>query len=129
MALLGWLILAVASVGLTWLRLRAGGGISALVKRTTARPSFSVGLLFLLATGIGVGLSYIVFNSVFILSAKIVAGAIGAAVIANLGSYAAEQRRTRLDFLQFLTFVKDGFLWASAYPSLAAALGATGPKI
>lgn len=121
-----WAILAGASTILTLLRIRTTGAISVLaVKRGQGKASTLVGLLLLLATGIGVCLSYLAISRVFTLSIGIIAGAVGVTIVSYLGTYGVKKEKTRFDLQEFLAFTRDGFLWTTAYPSLAAALGVT----
>jgi hypothetical protein len=79
------------------------------------------GLLGLVATAIGVFISYMVVQRQFDLSGPNIAGAVIATVFACLGSFLLLKDKSDFGFLDFLSFMKDGFLWSSTYPALAAA--------
>jgi hypothetical protein len=79
------------------------------------------GLLGLLAAAIGVVISYFVVQKRFDLTAPNIAGAAIATVFACLGSFLLLKDKSDFGFLDFLSFLKDGFLWSSTYPALAAA--------
>jgi hypothetical protein len=117
------LILIVASIVYTWIQAQFSDGVVYLLSQ---RPSTSVGIASFIATAIGVVLSCLAFKKGFNPSVANIAGAIGVAIVACLGTYALKRDKTRFDPQDFLTFVKDGFLWTSAYPALAVALGEIG---
>lgn len=75
-------------------------------------------------------LSYLAFVKGFSPTPANLAGAAGVTVVANLGSFVSKDDKGTLSFVEFLSFVKDGFLWTSAYPTLATALSvaAVAPK-
>jgi hypothetical protein len=79
------------------------------------------GLLGLLAAAIGVFISYMVVQKRFDLTGPNIAGAAIATVFACLGSFLLLKDKSDFGFLDFLSFLKDGFLWSSTYPALAAA--------
>jgi hypothetical protein len=80
-----------------------------------------IGLLALLATAAGVVASYFVVQRHFDLTTPNIIGAGVATVFANLGSFLLLKEKKEFSYLDFISFVKDGFLWSSTYPALAAA--------
>ena len=71
------------------------------------------GILGLVAVGIGVYISYIVVQKRFDLTGPNIAGATIATVFATLGSFVLLKDKSDFGFLDFLSFMKDGFLWSS----------------
>ena len=84
-------------------------------------PPLKIGFLALLGTAAGVFASYYVIQKRFDLNASNIAGAAVATLFANLGSFMLMKDRKDFGYLDFLSFTKDGFLWSSIYPALAAA--------
>lgn len=80
-----------------------------------------VAVAAVIATAIGVLLSYFVVQKRFDLTGPNIAGAVVATVFANLGSFLLLKDKSDFGFLDFMSFIKDGFLWSSTYPALAAA--------
>jgi hypothetical protein len=93
------------------------------------RPSLKIGVISLVATAIGVTLSYCIVLKHFALSVPNIAGAVIVTFIANYGSYVALKSKDEFDWQDFLLFIKEGFLWVTVYPAVAAALGFSGFKI
>ena len=85
-------------------------------------PPFKIAVLALLGTAAGVLASYYVIQKRFDLNTPNIVGAAVATLFANLGSFLLMKDRKDFGYLDFLSFVKDGFLWSSTYPALAAAL-------
>jgi hypothetical protein len=126
MALVTFAILFVVALVLTIGDMRKQGGFRMLAG---PEPSWGVGFFSLLGTASGIFLSYLAFRKGLSLSLANIAGAIGVTVVANLGTFATRSNSKTFGFLDFLAFVKDGFLWTTAYPTLATALGeVTAPK-
>jgi hypothetical protein len=84
-------------------------------------PPIKIGFLALLGTAAGVLASYYVIQKRFDLNTPNIIGAAIATVFANLGSFLLMKDRKDFGYLDFLSFMKDGFLWSSTYPALAAA--------
>jgi hypothetical protein len=83
--------------------------------------SVGVGFAAFVATALGVFVSYMVIQKQFELSGPNIAGAFIATVFANLGSFLLLKDKSDFGWLDFLSFLKDGFLWSSTYPALLAA--------
>jgi hypothetical protein len=99
------------------------------VARLGGAQSFGIGILSFICTAIGVVISYFVVLRHFEISSANIAGAAIITVIANYGSYVALKDKSKLDWQDCLLFVKEGFLWVTAYPAFAAALGFVGFKL
>lgn len=80
-----------------------------------------IGLLGLLATAAGVVASYFVVQRQFGLTTPNIISACVATVFANLGSFLLLKDKKEFNYLDFINFIKDGFLWSSTYPALAVA--------
>ena len=97
--------------------------------RLGGAQSFGIGILSFCFTAVGVAISYFAVLKHFEISATNIAGAFIITVIANYGSYVALKDKNSLDWQDCLLFVKEGFLWVTAYPAVAATLGFTGFKL
>jgi len=101
---------------------------SSFIVYSPGKPSLGVAIGSFASTLGGVLLSYFAFLKHFELSRANIAGALAATFIANYASYAALKDKNHFDVQDFFLFVKEGFLWVTAYPGVAAALGLSGVK-
>jgi hypothetical protein len=114
---------ALAGAGLifSFVRYFEWKGSLAVAAPGTSHISLGVGVAAFLAAAIGVFVSYMVVQKEFELSGPNIAGAFIAAVFANVGSFLLLKDKSDFGWLDFLSFMKDGFLWSSTYPALLAA--------
>jgi hypothetical protein len=122
-SVLAFLIFLVAALILSFAQTKSVG-----LGHLGSAPSLKVGIGSFLATAAGVVLSYFAIHKHFEISGPNIAGVLAICVIANYGSYVALKDKNEFDWQDCLLFVKDGFMWATAYPAVAAALGLTGFK-
>jgi hypothetical protein len=121
------IVLGAGLISTILIRLETNRGIATLGRRRGAMSlhPLLVGVFCFVSSAIGVVLSYLAFDNGFSYSAPYIASMIGVTFVINTVSYGLKTDKDKFSYGDFITFGKDGFLWMSAFPTLAIALGET----